>query len=139
MKRFFERAPNRHRLADAFHLSIKGRVGLRKFFESEPRDFGHDVINRRLEAGRGFAGDIVLDFIQQIANRQFGRDFGNRKTRGFRSQRGGARYARVHLNDHHAPILRVDGELDIRAARFHPHCPDDRERCIAHDLEFLIG
>src|ERR1051325_2868926 len=36
LQRFLECPANGHRFPHAFHLRIQGRVGLRKFFESEP-------------------------------------------------------------------------------------------------------
>ncbi len=46
---FGERAPDRHRLADRFHRRGQDGVGAGKFLEREARDFGDDVIDRRLE------------------------------------------------------------------------------------------
>ena len=46
-----------------------------KFFKREPGDFCHDVINARLEARGGFARDVVLEFIEQVADGEFGGDF----------------------------------------------------------------
>ena len=31
-----------------------------------------DVVNRRLETGRGFAGDVVFDFVEQVTDREVG-------------------------------------------------------------------
>jgi hypothetical protein len=45
---------------------------LREFLEGKARNFGHDVINGRLEAGGGFARDVVLDFVEQVADGEFG-------------------------------------------------------------------
>ena len=39
--------------------------GLREFLEGEARYLGDDVINARLEARRGFARDVVLEFVEQ--------------------------------------------------------------------------
>jgi len=47
---FLERAANGHGLADAFHLRVQRRIGLREFLEGEARNLGYDVINARLEA-----------------------------------------------------------------------------------------
>jgi hypothetical protein len=37
------------------------------------------------------------------------------------------------------PVFGIDGELDVRAARFHADGADDREAGVAHDLVFLVG
>ena len=47
-------------------------VGLGKFFKREPGDFCHDVINARLEACGGFARNVVLEFVEQVADGQLG-------------------------------------------------------------------
>ncbi len=82
LKRFFERAADGHRFADAFHLRGQGGIGLGEFFEGEPRDLGHHVIDRRLEAGHRFAGDVVGQFVQPVADGQLGGDLGDGETRG---------------------------------------------------------
>ncbi len=75
LQRFLERAAYGHGFADAFHLRVEGRIGLREFLEGEPGDFGDDVINGRLETGWSFAGDVVLDFVEQVTHGEFGGDF----------------------------------------------------------------
>src|SRR4029453_1263084 len=50
-----------------------------------------------------------------------------------------ARYARIHLDDDEAAILRIDGELHIGAAGLDPDLAQDRDRGVAHDLIFLVG
>ena len=52
-----------------------------KFLEGKARNLGDDVINGRLEAGRGFARDVVVDFVEQIADGEFGGDFRDRESR----------------------------------------------------------
>src|SRR5208283_5122006 len=98
-----------------------------------------DVINARLEARGGFARDVVLEFVEQITDGEFGGDLRNGKAGGLGRERGAAADARIHLNDDHAAIVRVDGELDVRAAGLHAHRADDGEALVAHDLEFLVG
>ena len=82
LQRFLEGAADGHGFADGFHLRVERGVGLGKFLEGEARDFGDDVINGRLEARGGFAGDVVFDFVEQIADGEFGGDFGDGKTGG---------------------------------------------------------
>ena len=57
------------------------RISARKFFKRETWHFGDDVINGRLETGRGHFRDIIVDFIQHISNRQLGGDLGDGKAR----------------------------------------------------------
>ena len=50
------------------------------FFKGETRDFGHDIVDGRLERRRGTtAGDVVAQLVQRKADSQFGRYFGNRE------------------------------------------------------------
>ncbi len=74
LQALLERAPDGHRFADAFHLRGERGVGLREFLEGKTRNLGDDVINARLEARGSFAGDVVLEFVEQIANSKFGSD-----------------------------------------------------------------
>ncbi len=46
--------------------SACGMVAVRQHLEGKARNFGDDVINARLEARRSFAGDVVLEFVEQM-------------------------------------------------------------------------
>ncbi|MBI5384098.1 MAG: hypothetical protein HZA90_05365 [Verrucomicrobia bacterium] len=41
---------------------------MRELLEGEARDFHDHVVNGRLEAGRRLAGDVVADFVEQVAD-----------------------------------------------------------------------
>ena len=43
-------------------------TGLWEFLEGKAQNLGDDVINARLEARGGFARDVVLEFVEQIAD-----------------------------------------------------------------------
>ena len=139
MQRFLKGATNRHHFTDRFHLGGQARIGLREFLEVEARHLGDDVINARLERSRGApAGDLVLQFVEGVAHRQLGGHLGNRKTGGLGRQRRRAGNPRIHLDDHHLPVVRVNGELDVGAAGFDPDLAQHRQRGVAHDLIFLV-
>ena len=125
LQAFLERAPDGHGFAHAFHLRGERGVGLREFLEGKARNLGDDVINARLEARGGFARDVVLEFVEQVADGKFGRDLRDGKSGGLGCERGAAADARVHLDDDHAAVLRADAELDVRAAGLHTHGADD--------------
>jgi hypothetical protein len=72
LQAFLECAPDGHGFADAFHLRGERGVGLREFLEGKARDLGDDVINARLEARGGFARDVVFEFVEQVADGEFG-------------------------------------------------------------------
>ena len=60
LQRLGEVAPDRHRLADALHVRGELVVGRRELLEREPRDLDHDVVQRRLEAGRVLCLSVVM-------------------------------------------------------------------------------
>ena len=74
MEALLERAANGHRFADAFHLRGERGIGLREFLEGETRNLGDDIINARLEARGRLARDVVLEFVEQVADGEFGRN-----------------------------------------------------------------
>ena len=140
LERFLEGAANGHDFAHGFHLRGQAVRRLREFFKGETRNFGDHVVNRRFKAGRrGAAGDVVAQLIQRVAHRQLGGNLGNRKAGGFGSQRRRARHARVHFNDHHAAIGRVDGKLHVGAARVDANFTQHGNRGVAQQLVFLVG
>jgi hypothetical protein len=64
LHRLLEGAAHRHHLAHRLHLGGQAGGG-RELLEGEARDLGDDVVDRRLERGRGqAAGDVVLQFVQ---------------------------------------------------------------------------
>src|SRR3546814_17080359 len=65
LQRFVDVAPDRHHLADRFHRGREQRLGAFELLEREARNLGDDVIDRRLERGRGDAGDVVLDLVER--------------------------------------------------------------------------
>ena len=133
-------APHRHHLAHRFHLRGEAVVGGGEFFKRKTRDFGHHIINARLKRSRGApAGDVVLQFIERVAHRQFGRHFGNRKAGGFGGQRRRAAHARVHFNHNHLAVGRIHRKLHIRAAGVDTDFTQHRQAGIAHDLVFFVG
>ena len=139
MQRLLEGAANRHDLAHRAHLRAQpvGRAG--ELLEGETRNLGHHVVDARLEAGRGHAGDVVGQLVQVIPHRQQRGDLGNREAGGLARQRRGTAHARVHLDDDHAPVVGVDGKLDVAAARRHADFADDGEGLVAQPLVFHVA
>ncbi len=74
-------------------------LGLRELLEGEARDLGDDVVDRRLEAGRRLARDVVADLVERVADGELGGDLGDREAGRLGRQRRAARHARVHLDD----------------------------------------
>ena len=139
MQRFLECAANRHRFANAFHPRRQRRVRLRKFFEREARNFYNAIIDRRLETGGCLARNVVFDFVECVTDREFRSDFCNREAGRFRCQGARTRNARVHLNHNHAPVRRIDRELNVRSAGLNSDLANDRKGGVAHHLVFFVG
>ena len=136
---FLERTADGHRLADGLHRGGEGRVGADELLEREAGDFRDDVVDGRLEAGRRGLRDIVLQLVERVAHGELGGDLRDREAGGLGGEGGRTRDARVHLDDNHPAVGRVDGELDVRATGLDADGADDGERGVAHQLVFLIG
>src|SRR5471032_1964206 len=140
LERFLEGTANRHHFTNRLHLRRQVVVGGREFLERETRDLGDHVIDRWLErCRRGAARDFIAQFVQRETHGQLGGDLGDRETGGFRRQRRGTRYARVHFNDDHAAIDRIDRELHVRTTGVDADLAQHCQGGIAHDLVFLVG
>ena len=138
MQRFLERAPDGHHLADGLHLGAERAIRAGELLELPFRDFHHHVVNSRFETGGSLLGNVVRDFVEAHARGKARGNFRNREAGGFAGQRGAARHARVHLDNDHAAVLRIDGELHVRAAGLDANFADDGGRGVAHALIFLI-
>ena len=134
-----ERAADRHRLADRLHLRGERVLGARELLEREARQLRHDVVERRLEAGRRRLREVVWDLVERVANRELGRDLGDRIARRLRRERRRAAHARVHLDHDNLARVAIEGELHIRAAGLHADRADHHRRRIAQRLELAVG
>ena len=81
LQRLVKGPSDRHDLAHGFHRGGEVRLGAGEFLEGEARDLGDNVVDGRFERGRGDAGDVVVEFVQRVTDRQLGRDLGNREAR----------------------------------------------------------
>src|ERR1051325_9192317 len=115
-QRFLERPPDGHHFADRLHLWTQVLVGAGKLFKLPLRYLDDHVIERRLEAGRGLARDVVGDLVERVADGKLGGNLRYGETGCFAGQRRAARNARVHLDHDHASGGRLDRELDVAAA-----------------------
>ena len=136
---FGEAAPDRHGLADRLHGDGQERLGARELLEGEARYLGDHVVDRGLEGGRRHPGDVVVEFVEGVADRQLGRDLGDREAGRLGRQRGRARHPRVHLDDDQLAVVRVDRELHVGAPGIDPDLAQAGDRGVAHVLEFLVG
>ena len=128
-----------HGLADGFHCRRQGRFGTRKFLEGEARHLGDHIVDGGLEARGGDFGDIVVEFVKRITNRQFRGDFRNREAGRLRCQGRGTRDTRVHLDHDEAPIVRIDRKLYVGTTGLDTDFPQTCDRGIPHDLIFFVS
>ena len=138
-KRLFEGAADGHDFADRLHLRAERGVRAGEFFELPLGDLGDDVIDGGFETGGRDLGDVVADFVEPIAHGEFRGDLGDGESGGFGGQRRTARDARVHLDDDHAAVCGIDGELHVRAAGIDADLAQAAQRAVAHHLVFAIG
>ena len=137
--RLLEGASDCHCLAHGLHLRAETFVCTWEFLEREARHLDDDIIERRLEAGGRHFGDVVLQLVERIAHGEKGGDLRDREARRLRGERGGARDARVHLDDDAPPRLRVYRPLDVRAACRDADRLENSDRVVAHRLVFAVG
>ncbi len=138
-KRMLEGAADRHHFTDRLHLHAEQRLGAREFLELPFRQLDNDVVDRRLEARRRLARNVVRNLVQPHPDGQLGGDLRDREARGLRGQGGASRDARVHFDHHHPPGIRLDRELHVRPARIDPDLPQAGQRSVAHHLVLAIG
>src|SRR5262249_49437290 len=79
LQRLPDRPTDRHGLPDRLHPGPEDVGDAGKLLEGPARDLGHDVIDGGFEAGWRLAGDVVLDLVEGVADRQAGRDLGDGK------------------------------------------------------------
>ena len=140
LKGLLEGATHGHHFANRLHLRRQARISGGKFFKRKTRNLGDDVIDAGFKASRrSAAGDVVAQFVERVADSQFGRDLGDRETRGLGGQGRRTRNAWVHLDHHHAAVHRVDRELHIRATRINADFTQHSQGSIAQDLVFLVS
>ena len=134
-----KRAPHRHHFSNRLHLGRQAAVGCRELLESEPRNFGHHVIDTWLKTGGCCAASyVVTQLIERKAHSQLGSDLSDWETGCFRCQCRRARYARVHLNHNHPTVFGIDRKLHIRAAGIDTDFTQYRQGGVTQNLVFLV-
>src|SRR4030042_6744331 len=136
---FLEGPADGHGFSYGLHGGREPVFGARKFLKSPSGYLDHAVVNRRFKGSESLPRDVVCDLVKRVPEGKFGRYLCDWKSRGFRSQGGTSGNPRIHLDHHHLAGVRVNGELDIRAARFNSDFPDDGDGRTAHGLVFPVG
>ncbi len=112
----FKACADCHHLAGGFHLGAELPADSRKLVKRPFGKFDHHIVQCRLKAGAGFARDVVPDFVQRVAERDFGGDLGNRISGRLAGKCRGTRNTRVDLNDRIFKGIRIQGELAVAPA-----------------------
>src|SRR5207302_8315577 len=85
-KRLLERAANRHHLADRLHLRTQDGLSTRELLELPARNFDYDIVEYRFKGGGRDLGDVILDLVEPITDRQLGSNLRDRESGGLRRQ-----------------------------------------------------
>ena len=139
LERFGEGSSNRHCFADRLHLGKEHAGCAGELLERPARQLGDDVVDRRLETGRGLLGDVVRNFIEGVANGQTRRDLCDRESCRLRRKRRRARHTWVHFDDDLTAGLRVDSELHVRSTGLYADAAHHCEGVVAHLLQLDVG
>ena len=138
-ERLFEGAADGHHFAHGLHLGAERGVGAGELLEGPLGNLGDDVVDGRLEAGGRLARDVVADLVEPVADGELCGDLGDGESGGLGREGGAARDARVHLDDDHAAVGGVDGELHVRAAGIDADLAQATEGAVAHHLVLAVG
>ena len=128
-------ATDAHGLAGGLHLGGEAVVGVGKLVEGEAGHLGDDVVEGRLEAGRGVGNG---DLVEGHAHGDLGRDPGDGIAAGLGGQSRGPGDAGVDLDQVVAEGLGIQGELDVAAA-LDAEGADQLKRAAPQKLVLLVG
>lgn len=129
---------NAHHLAGGHHLGAQRLVGVDELIKGPLRVLDHDVVQRRLKAGAGLAGDIIGDLVQRIADGDLGGHLGNGVAGGLGGQGRGAGHTGVDLDDRVIVAVWLQGKLAV-AATLNAQLGDDIQRGGTQHLVLVIG
>ena len=136
-QRHFKAGCNGHDLAGGLHLGSQLPAGIGKLVKGPLGHFHHDVVQRRLKAGAGLAGNVVFDLVQRVAQRDLRGDLGDGITGGLGGQRRRTGHAGVHLDNGVLKAVGIQRQLHVAAAH-DAQMGDDVQRRLAEHLELLV-
>ena len=127
-----------HDLAGSHHLGAQGLVGVNELIKGPLRVLDHDVVQSRLKAGAGLAGNIVGDLVQRVANGDLGGHLGDGIACGLGSQCGRAGHTGVDLDDGIIKAVGLQGKLAVAAA-LNAQLGDDIQSSGAQHLILVVA
>ena len=126
-----------HNLAGSFHLCGQGTFGTDKFIKGQTRDLDNTVVQHRLKAGIGLAGDGIRDLIQSVTQSDLGCHLGDGITGSLGSKCGRTTYTGVNLDNAVFKAVRMQGVLYVTSTGDAQLADDVQRRCTQH-LVLLI-
>ena len=136
-QRHLEAGSDGHDLAGSLHLGAQLPAGVGELVEGPLGHFHHDVVQGRLEAGAGLAGDVVLDLVQGVAQGDLGGDLGDGIAGGLGGQGRGTADPGVHLDDGVLEAVGVERQLHVAAAH-DAKMRDNVQGRLTQHLELLV-
>ena len=136
-QRHLEAGSNGHDLAGGLHLGAQLPGGVGKLVEGPLGHLHHDVVQGRLKAGAGLAGDVVFDLVQGVAQGDLGGDLGDGVAGGLGGQGRGPADTGVYLDDGILKGVGVQGQLAVAPAH-DAKVRDDIQGGGAEHLELLV-
>ena len=127
-----------HDLTGGLHLGAEGVVRVDELVKRPARELDDTVVEGRLEAGLGLAGDGVRDLVQTVADRDLCGYLCDRVAGRLGSQCGGTGNTRVYLDNGVLEGFRVERVLHVAAA-LDAELGDDVERGGAEHLILLVA
>ena len=128
---------DRHDLSRRLHLGPEKMLRRPELVEGESRHLYDTVVQGRLKGGVAHSRDLISDLIQRVAERELRRYPRDGIARRLRGERRGTGDAGIDLDHKVAKALRIQGELDIAAARDSKLC-DDAEGGAPQKLVFPV-
>ena len=129
---------NRHDLTGRLHLGAERVVCVNELIKRPARELGDNIVEGRLEASVGLAGDRVHDLVQTVADCDLSGNLCDRETGRLGCQRGRTGNTGVYLDNCVLERVRVQCVLYVTAT-LDAQLGDDVERRGAQHLVFLVG
>ena len=137
-QRHFKGRTDGHDLTRCLHLGAELTGRACKFIKGPLGELTYNIVNRRLKACDRLAGNVVVDFVQRIAECQLRRDLCDRITGCLGSKCGGTGDTRVDFNNGVFKAVGVQRKLTVTAAD-DTDGGNDIKRCRTEHLIFLVG
>ena len=127
-----------HYFAGSLHSRAEISLGIEEFIEGPLGKLNYDVVERRLEAGKRLARDVVSDFVEGVAERNLCGNLCYGVARSLGSERRRTRNTGINLYYRILERVGMKRKLTVTAALY-SEFGYDVERCRSEHLIFLVG